>query len=229
MGSSLFAFELKSTTLFKKQKAKRTDREVNMNSLVPWMLLLVVAQVSLAQKVSQGRCPVYEVVRDFDARAYLGKWHGYSKYAQTSFVLNNCDTVFYSDGSRPGGLPRINVINRGYNEARGSYSRIEGAAIATIPTQRAALLAVFGRQIGPPPTSPNYNIIETDYDNYALVYGCRAIAGTKSEKLYVLTRDRQPSQEVIDEAYSGLTSRGIDTESLVQNPQTNCPEVGAFD
>jgi len=201
-----------------------------MNSLVPWMLLLVVAQVSLAQKISPGRCPDFEVVRNFDARAYLGKWHGYSKYPQQRFARGNCSTVFYSDGSRPGGLPRINVINRGYNETTGSYSRVEGAAIATNPTKKAALLVVFGNQRGPPPTSPNYNILETDYDNYALVYGCRSPSGgTKMESLYVLTRDRQPLQEVIDEAYSGLTSRGIDTESLVQNVQTDCPEVGAFD
>jgi len=194
---------------------------------VKLLLLMVVIQVSKAQVISEGPCPSFQVVQNFDVQRYLGKWHGYSKYPQRRFARNSCSTVFYSDGTVPGGLPTVNVVNRGFSNETGVYSRAVGTAVAPNPAVPAALIVSFRRQTFPVSTSPNYNVIGTDYDNFALVYGCRPQSGnTKQESLFVLTRVRQPSQEVVDQAMAGLVSQGIDTTKLVQNVQTNCPEVG---
>jgi len=202
-----------------------------MSLLVQLTLLMVVAQVSRAQLISDGACPTFQLVQDFDLRAYLGKWHGYSKYPQRNFARNSCSTVFYSYGTRDGGPTTIDVINRGLDEETGEYGRVVGAAVAPDAAVPTALIVSFqGQQrAGPTPTSPNYNIIGTDYDNFALVYSCRAARNKKLESLYVLTRDRQPSQEIVDQALAGIESQGIDTTRLVQNVQTDCPEVGPYD
>ena len=48
--------------------------------------------------------------------------------------------------------------------------------------------------------STNYNVIDTDYTNYAVVYFCNPLLVFKSEALWILTRDRQPKQSIIDHA-----------------------------
>jgi len=190
------------------------------------LLLLVVAQVAWAQKQSTGTCPKFQSVQDFDLSKYLGKWHGYAKYPQRRFANNDCSTVFYSDGTKPGGLPTVNVINRAYNQMTGTYGRIVGTATALDASVPAALRVYFPVSPKPPSATPNYNVIGTDYDNYALVYDCRQISNyEKEESLYVLTRERQPTQEVVDQAYKGLTDQGISLEGIQLNTQTNCPTV----
>jgi len=192
------------------------------------LLLLIVAQVTLAQVESDGTCPNFQVVKDFDVSRYLGKWHGYSKYPTRGFANNNCSTVFYSDGTVEGGLPTVNVINRGYSEMTGAYSRAVGTAVAPNPAVPASLIVSFSASGRPASTTPNYNVIGTDYDNYALVYSCSQRSQNKKfELLFVLTRERQPSQEVVDQAYQGLEDQGIDLNRLKLNVQTNCPDVTA--
>merc|ERR1711973_968028 len=91
---------------------------------------------------------------------------------------------------------------------------------------RAALRVYSPVSPKPPSATPNYNVIDTDYDNYALVYNCRQISNNeKEESLYVLTRERQPAQGVVDQAYKGLTDQGISLEGIQLNTQTNCPAV----
>lgn len=190
------------------------------------LFLLIVAQVTWAQSVSDGACPNFQVVQDFDVTRYLGKWHGYSKYPTRGFARNNCSTVFYSDGTVPGGLPTVNVINRGYSEMTGVYSRAVGTAVAPNPAIPASLIVSFASSGRPVGTAPNYNVIGTDYENYALVYSCRQRSpNQKVELLFVLTRERQPSQEVVDQAYQGVEDQGIDLNRLKLNVQTNCPDV----
>jgi len=160
---------------------------------------------------------------------YLGKWHGYSKYPQQRFAKNNCSTVFYTDGTVPGGPLTINVINRGFNNATGVYTRAVGSAVAPDPAVPASLIVSFRRQTVPVQTTPNYNVIGTDYDNFAIVYKCRQqTPSQKLESLYIITRVRQPSRDVIDQALAAIAraSQEIDVTKLKENIQTNCPEVG---
>jgi len=224
MGSSWSELELNSATFIGFPNIYYRPIMVFLAKL---LLFMAVAQVSKCQVISDGPCPAYQLVQNFDVTRYLGKWHGYSKYPQQRFAKNNCSTVFYSDGTVPGGLPTVNVINRGFSNATGVYGRVVGTAVAPNPAVPAALIVSFRRQPSPASATPNYNVIGTDYDNFALVYNCKPLPGnTKRESLYILTRVRQPSQEVVDQALAGITSQGIDTSELVQNVQTNCPEVG---
>ena len=68
----------------------------------------------------------------------------------------------------------------------------------------------LGRTITPschPPllvqqTRPNYRVLATDYQNYAIVYDCVNYLGLfKAESLWLLTRAQFPDQEIVDDAY----------------------------
>jgi len=74
-------------------------------------------------------------------------------------------------------------------------------------------------------TTTNYNILDTDYDSYAIVYSCspKFFGLLKSEFLWILTRERNPSASVIQNAMAIIEGQGIDTNRLKLTRQTNCP------
>jgi len=192
--------------------------------LIPILLLATTAR---AQQRSEGRCTTFQVQPNFDYKRYLGQWHGYSKYETLRFGRNNCSTVFYSDDTQPGGTPIIAVNNRGYNDKIGAYTQALGQAYPPNPSQPAQLIVNFfnsGRPITS--TEPNYNVLSTDYTNYAVVYSCMQLsANEKSEMLYILSRERQPAQRYVDQALEEIKKQGIDTTRLKKNVQTDCPPL----
>ena len=74
-------------------------------------------------------------------------------------------------------------------------------------------------------TTTNYNILDTDYDSYAIVYSCSSkfFGLLKSEFLWILTRERNPPTSVIEQATQIIQSQGIDTKRLKITRQTDCP------
>jgi len=194
--------------------------------LIP--VLLLVADSTTAQKRSDGTCTEFDVQSDFDYTRYLGKWHGFSKYPTLRFARNNCSTVFYSDATQPGGIPTIAVLNRGYSDKTGVYSRAYGQASPVDPSEPARLAVRFyqsRRPTMPSTAAANYNVLSTDYDNYSVVYSCMQVnENEKFELLFVLTRERQPSQQYVDQAYEAIRTQGLDTAALRNNVQTGCPE-----
>jgi len=192
--------------------------------------LLVVTDISLAQEQSKGTCPNYQdlIVKNFDVQRYLGRWYGYSRYFARFGRGKTCSTVFYSDGTQPGGPTTINVMNRGFNPETGKYTRALATAVPADPAQPASLVLnfYFPPSSRPASTTPGYNVIDTDYTSFAVVYYCRqANQTTKSEGLFVLTRERHPPQQLVDRAYASIERQGIDTMRLTKNVQTGCPEL----
>jgi len=74
-------------------------------------------------------------------------------------------------------------------------------------------------------SDPNYNVIKTDYNNYAMVYSCEYDYSdkTKSEQILVLTREKQPSQEVIDSITEALRTQGLPNLPVTREAQ-DCPD-----
>jgi lipocalin len=57
--------------------------------------------------------------------------------------------------------------------------------------------------------SPNadYRVMDTDYENYALVYACNDIFLGKVDLVWILTRAQNPEQKYIDQALATLKAR----------------------
>ena len=75
-------------------------------------------------------------------------------------------------------------------------------------------------------TSPNYFVLDTDYDNYSLVYSCRDEKDIfnrykKVEYAWILTRSKDIKTEVLNALKNKLASVGADPSKLTVTVQ-NC-------
>jgi len=72
---------------------------------------------------------------------------------------------------------------------------------------------------------PNYTIIGTDHDSYAAVYSCKQLGPMNFQKIVLLTRERQPSQDVIAKATEQIALSGPGLGDLpMLNELQNCPD-----
>ena len=96
-----------------------------------------------------------------------------------------------------------------------------------------------------PPTEGNYLVLGTDYDSYAVVWSCTPSLlsnfrkffvyisridekyewnrSLHTELLWILTRDREPSEAVINSAMAVIESNNLNTSKLRITNQSNCP------
>ncbi len=116
-----------------------------------------------------GSCPSVTVEENFDIESYTGKW--YEIYRDRTFFWStggDCVTAEYTlqdDGST------VTVDNSQMSilfRYRGSF---EGEA--TCESSGNCYVSFFGGSVD----SPNYQVIDTDYTTYTLIFGCSDMLG----------------------------------------------------
>ena len=77
---------------------------------------------------------------------------------------------------------------------------------------------------GPERPAAPYNVWQTDYSTYALVYSCTQILTNilKSETVWFLSRTRTLSNDKVDQLKAILVQNGIDTSAFEIVDQLNC-------
>ena len=71
-------------------------------------------------------------------------------------------------------------------------------------------------------TSTNYNVIDTDYDNFTIIYSCNNYGFLKSELLWILTRQRFPGKLLINHLMQKIRKLGLNTSRLKRTDQKTC-------
>jgi len=189
-----------------------------------------------AQLQSPGKCPDITVLKNFDSKKYLGTWFEFSNYDNNfsnAVVGAKCDVAKYTDATEEGKPLKINVLNRAVRKGNGvfDYSAKANAVLGepNNPEKPGKLIVNF---YDPPSkrvsTTTNYNILDTDYDTYTAVYLCRQIkANTKSEFLWILTREQFPTDAVVEKATAVIRKNNIDVTRLKKTEQKGCPDANS--
>lgn len=69
----------------------------------------------------------------------------------------------------------------------------------------------------------NYDIIDTDYDSYALVYNCKKSLGViKSEYAWILSRERMLDANLTNALVQKLKKYTNDVDKLILADQKDC-------
>jgi len=195
------------------------------------LALLAMAASASAQAVMRmgTACPDPPVQQNFDIEKYTGRWFEYVKFPNFFQIGARCVIANYT--LQEGGTVRVvNVAIEKYSLDHNDSphcplyrNRIAvGDAAAVDPSEPAKLEVRFSESGGPP---GKYWVLETDYDNYAVVYSCSPYMSMVSvENAWVLTREKNKAPANLDQIYERLTQAGIDPTNFELSDQNGCPE-----
>ncbi|XP_013115335.2 apolipoprotein D-like [Stomoxys calcitrans] len=187
-----------------------------MKSVKQIVILFCLVHACLSQVLSKGVCnQQLPTVKNFDANRYLGRWYEQQKYPFIFELGGKC--IYAQYGLLQNG--DISVYNFNINELTGAPKDIRGSAKIVGP---AKLLVTFDNM----PAfagGANYWVLDTDYENYAVVYSCTDILGfLKGQVVWILTRERDPKPQYIEQARELIKQLGLSLGPLQRTNQNGC-------
>ncbi|VVC91147.1 unnamed protein product, partial [Leptidea sinapis] len=211
-GSIAKSYAIKSFTFL------RFNTSFNMSVLksIAVFLLVVMANNVRGQIILPGGCPDVTAMSDFVPGRYLGKWYEAEKYFAIFEMGGKCITATYS--AEDDGV--IGVKNQQISTYTGMKSEIVGEA--TQESRDAGKLVVRFPSLPVNVPAP-YWVVDTDYDNYALVWGCLDLGIMHTENAWILTRARHPQLSVLEAAYAAADRNNIKRSYFMRTEQSDCP------
>ncbi|XP_072946605.1 apolipoprotein D-like isoform X2 [Epargyreus clarus] len=171
------------------------------------------------QVVFPGVCPDVAAMPDFNPSRYLGKWFEAEKYFTIFELGGRCITAEYVE--KDNGI--IGVINKQLSSLTGIKSEIEGEAMQVSRSDEGKLSVRFPSL--PVNIAAPYWIVDTDYDNYAVVWSCYDFGIFHTRNAWILTRERHPPLSTIEKAYTALEKNNINKVYFMRTDQSNCPDT----
>ena len=151
-------------------------------------------QFGMTQSLASSGCPRAEVVHDFSLDKYKGVWYEMLRSNGNDFESGDCVTANYT--LRDDGY--IRVLNSQQKRDADSNELLErdyaeGWAKFRVNETVGKLGVKFSEF---QPSYANYDVIDTDYDSYALIYHCHeGLLSGYTELAWILTREPRIFQE----------------------------------
>ncbi|KAK6185573.1 hypothetical protein SNE40_007777 [Patella caerulea] len=186
-----------------------------MYSVIVSVVVVAILQLTEA-RIGTGSCAKPPTQQNFNLSRYLGQWYGQVEYSAIFNVGVSCSRARYS--LKPNG--HLRIFNQGYYRLIDQPVSVEGEGYVISESNPATLSVTFFNFL---PAAP-YLIVETDYDNYSVVYSCKTIGFLKSETAWVLTRSTTGlSEDTLHGVLRRLESYGIESNHFSRITQTDCP------
>ena len=180
------------------------------------LVALMTPQCS-AQVPFLGSCPDVKVMPSFDVTRYLGKWFEAERYFAIFEFAGKCVTGNYTVDNEG----RISIVNRQTSALTGIQSSIEGEVKLISRSEDAKLTVRFPSL--PLTLDVPYWVLDTDYDNYAVVWSCSNFGIFSTRNAWILTRQREPSLDVMERAYTVVDKNAVSRAYFTRTDQKRCP------
>ncbi len=173
------------------------------------LIALTITTLSMITcDTSFGGCPsVNYELQSFDPERYLGTWYEVARSKSIPFEKGDCISAQYT--SREDG--KIGVLNTmqvdGVKES--------ASAVATRDkTDQFRLQVQFGDSFIAKLFKGDYRVVDTDYENYAIVYSCSDFIIGKVEYYWVLSRTPVMEEQKLNEHLAYYQNKFQKTKDL---------------
>ncbi|XP_019931635.2 apolipoprotein D [Aedes albopictus] len=186
------------------------------------LLYLIVGLCGLASLVDAqipglGGCPDYVPITKFDRNKFLGTWYEVERYFTVSEVAAKCISATYE--LMPDGKIYVkNSLTNRFNNVERIISGVMAPAGKSKLGQYTVLYQSF-----PYNYNASFMILDTDYDNFAVIYSCSTIGPVgHTVSAWVLARERLPPGPILQRAYGVLDKYRINRSFFVRTHQEDC-------
>ncbi len=142
------------------------------------------------------------VVEGFNLERYLGTWYEIARLDHR--FERGLSQVSASYSMRKDG--GIDVVNRGFNSETNTWKEAKGRAYPVGETGQASLKVTFFW-----PFYAGYNVIELDHKGYQYAMVC----GPDRSYLWILARQQQLEQAIIESLVGKAQELGFNTDELI--------------
>ncbi|XP_026319542.1 apolipoprotein D-like [Hyposmocoma kahamanoa] len=156
-------------------------------------------RVCRAQVLFPGACPDVAAMADFNANR-VRYW--------PSFIRK--------------GKNLLTIIGNVNDFSTGIQSEIQGEANQVSRSDEGKLSVRFPSL--PVNFAAPYWIVDTDYDNYALVWSCYDFGFFHTRNAWILTRERNPPLATLEKVYMAADKNNINRAYFMRTDQRNCPD-----
>ncbi len=153
------------------------------------VLILTAAIAAFVNaRTSDGACTPVPLQTNFDITKYTGVWFSQAVDKEAKFENRYCEQARYSQNSDG----TIRVYNSQYENATKTFTTIDAVGDFIGPHGKIKFFP-----FAPP---GDYQVLGTDYQNYAVVYGCKDLNPGKQEYASILTRAQKPDLQIVKQA-----------------------------
>lgn len=166
------------------------------------MMIRALAWIACAMLAGCSQIPDgVEPVRGFEPERYLGTWYEVARLDHR--FERGLDNITANYTARDDG--GIDVLNRGFDRARGEWREARGRARFVGPRDTAMLeVSFFGPFYG------GYNVVDLDPG-----YQLALVAGPTRKYLWILARRPDPPREAVERLVARARELGFDTSALI--------------
>ncbi|XP_014214464.1 apolipoprotein D-like [Copidosoma floridanum] len=189
-----------------------------MKSCYVALLIAALAIGARAQIPYFGSCPEYLPMPGFDMERFLGVWHEAERNFQLSEIASRCVMSNYTRANDG----KLHVINEVRSQFTGIKRVLEGEIKKAPSKAEEGKLHVKYTSVPVLPYESQYSVLETDYDNYAVLWSCTRFWPLTVHNAWIMTRQRIPPGEVLQRAYGILDKYKISKVLFLKTNQEDC-------
>ncbi|XP_047501014.1 apolipoprotein D-like [Penaeus chinensis] len=156
-------------------------------------------------------CPNLQLQQNFMVDEFLGVWYMVQAEDNIFQTLKSCLASTFTLLAEN----KIQVDSKGLDSS-GAPATTQSVMEAD-PQNPAHMVTDFVPGVKPP-----FDILDTDYTNYACVHSCISVVGFKTEFVFIYARNRTLESKLVEHCRKLFESNGITTTNLVDVPQSNC-------
>ncbi|XP_050520937.1 apolipoprotein D-like [Daktulosphaira vitifoliae] len=183
-------------------------------------LILFLACTSFAMVACQvpgfGGCPEFDSQPDFDMNRYLGTWYEAERYVSIFEAGTRCVKSNYTKAADG----RFTVSNEIMNRFTGVKRVLDGEIRLIVKGAESKLSIRYSTL--PIPYSTEQMILDTDYDNYSVVWSCSSLGLANTQHAWIMTREKLAPGTVLQKAYGVLDKYKLNKNYFVKTDQNSC-------